>query len=155
MQLPTSIGTLNIPALGGSLTLTGKDSKIHVVDYTAGSTSIVYSTGEILTWYVQCSHACRRISYHNLRATIDGQDIILLYGNAGELHETAFKFSTAPPAAKVISGSAAITQKALAENTLALQYTTSGQTVIQLGPKTKLYILGALIFALITKLIHV
>lgn len=48
--MPTSIGTLTVPLLGGTLSLNGKDSKIHVVDYTAGSTHIVYSTGEIMTW---------------------------------------------------------------------------------------------------------
>lgn len=37
--------------LGGSLALNGKDSKIHVVDYEAGKTSILYSSGEIATWW--------------------------------------------------------------------------------------------------------
>lgn len=50
LTLPTSAGTIEIPTLGGSLTLSGKDSKIHVVDYSAGSTTLLYSTGEIFTW---------------------------------------------------------------------------------------------------------
>ncbi|KDR82472.1 hypothetical protein GALMADRAFT_134083 [Galerina marginata CBS 339.88] len=51
LNLPTSFGSFQIPNIGGSLTLTGKDSKIHVVDYTAGTHSLIYSTGEMITWY--------------------------------------------------------------------------------------------------------
>ncbi|KAJ7283442.1 glycoside hydrolase family 35 protein [Mycena rebaudengoi] len=125
LTVPTSIGTLTIPTIGGSLVLNGKDSKIHVVDYAygAGSSSLLYSTGEILTW-----------------ATIDGRDIILVYGNAGELHETAFKFASKAPTATVVSGTDTIKTKSLAGNTIALQYTTNGQTVVQIG-NTVLYIL--------------
>ncbi|KAH9482883.1 Beta-galactosidase A [Psilocybe cubensis] len=125
LTLPTSLGTLTVPTLGGSLTLTGKDSKIHVVDYTAGSTTLLYSTAEIMTW-----------------ATIDGRDIILVYGNAGELHETAIKFASATaPAVKVLSGSGTLKQKVLNGGALALQFTTSGQTVVQVGSDTLVYIL--------------
>lgn len=80
--------------------------------------------------------------YSQRRATIDGKDIILVYGNAGELHETAFKFVGTAPVAKVISGQGAIKQKALASNSLALQFTTSDQTVVQVG-NTVLYVLGS------------
>lgn len=52
LTLPTSSGSLTVPLLGGWLTLNGKDSKVHVVDYIAGSTHLLYSTGEIMTWYV-------------------------------------------------------------------------------------------------------
>ncbi|KAG6830620.1 hypothetical protein H0H92_015712 [Tricholoma furcatifolium] len=121
LTVPTSIGNLTIPTLGGSLTLTGKDSKIHVVDYSAGSTHVLYSSAEILTW-----------------ATIDGKDVLIVYGNAGELHETAFSFSGTPPAAKVLSGTS-IEQKALDGNNLVLQFTTTGQTVVEIG-STLLYI---------------
>ncbi|RDB20455.1 putative beta-galactosidase A [Hypsizygus marmoreus] len=123
LNVPTSIGPLTMPTLGGALTLNGKDSKIHVVDYAAGSTTVLYSTAEIFTW-----------------ATIDGKDIILVYGNAGELHETAFKIGTTPPTAKVVGGSGAIKQKVLASNSLVLQFFTSGQTVVQAG-NIMLYIL--------------
>jgi len=50
LTVPTSIGSLTIPTNGGSLSLTGKDSKVHVVDYSAGSTTLTYSTAEIMTW---------------------------------------------------------------------------------------------------------
>ncbi|KAJ6510194.1 glycoside hydrolase family 35 protein [Mycena vitilis] len=123
LTLLTSIGTLTIPTIGGNLALNGKDSKIHVVDYAAGSTTVLYSTGEILTW-----------------ATIDKRDVILVYGNAGELHETAFKFTSTVPAASVVSGTGSIKTKVLAGNSLVLQYQTTGQTVVQIG-NTLLYIL--------------
>ncbi|KAG5733968.1 putative beta-galactosidase A [Termitomyces sp. T112] len=116
LTVATSIGTLTIPTIGGSLTLNGRDSKIHVVDYTAGSMNVLYSSAEILTW-----------------ATIDGKDILLVYGNAGELHETAFMFSDMPPAAEVLSGSASLKQKTLRNNSLVLQFTTTGQIVVQVG----------------------
>lgn len=63
LTLPTSAGTLTIPSLGGSLTLDGHDSKIHVVDYTAGSTTLLYSTGEIMTWYASIVYV--QVTYNN------------------------------------------------------------------------------------------
>ncbi|KAF4619804.1 hypothetical protein D9613_005466 [Agrocybe pediades] len=122
LTVPTSIGSLTIPTMGGTLSLTGKDSKIHIVDYSAGSTTLTYSTAELMT------------------ATIDGRDIIVLYGNSGELHETAIKFATEAPTVKVVSGNTAIKQKQLPGGSLALQFITSGQTVVQVGDNTLLYI---------------
>lgn len=46
----TSLGKLSIPQLGGSLTLDGRDSKVHVTDYAFGDKTILYSSGEIFTW---------------------------------------------------------------------------------------------------------
>ncbi|KAF9237579.1 glycoside hydrolase family 35 protein [Melanogaster broomeanus] len=118
LTLPTSAGNLTIPQLGGQLTLDGKDSKIHVVDYIAGSTQLLYSTGEIMTW-----------------ATIDSRDIIIVYGNDGELHETAFKFSATSkvPSAKVVSGTGTIKTGMIDSTNLVVQYTTAGQTVVETG----------------------
>ncbi|KAK7060173.1 hypothetical protein VNI00_000937 [Paramarasmius palmivorus] len=125
LTVPTSLGSITIPQIGGSLALNGKDSKIHVVDYAAGSTHLLYSTAEIFTW-----------------ATIDGRDIVVVYGNAGELHETAFSYTTsALPEARIVSGSNTIEAKAISNNTLAVQYKTTGQTVVAVGEKTLLYIL--------------
>lgn len=75
------------------------------------------------------------------RATIDGRDVVFVYGNIGELHETAFTFNGTPPVAKVLSGTGIVQQKPLDSNHLALQFQTSGQTVVQVG-NTLLYILG-------------
>lgn len=46
----TSLGQLSIPQLGGSLTLDGRDSKVHVTDYKFGDKTILYSSGEVFTW---------------------------------------------------------------------------------------------------------
>ena len=75
LHLPTSRGNFFIPTLGGgSLQLTGRDSKIHLTDYDLGSTyGILYSSGEVLTWKKFAS-----------------QTIVVLYGSLGEIHETAF-----------------------------------------------------------------
>lgn len=51
LTVPTTAGNVTIPQLGGTLTLNGRDSKIHVVDYDIGGSSLQYSTAEILTWY--------------------------------------------------------------------------------------------------------
>lgn len=52
LTVPTSLGNLSIPQLQGSLTLDGRDSKIHVTDYVFGDKLILYSSAEIFTWLV-------------------------------------------------------------------------------------------------------
>jgi hypothetical protein len=48
-----SFGNITVPQSNASLTLNGRDSKIHVSDYAIGGLNIVYSTGEIFTWLVK------------------------------------------------------------------------------------------------------
>ncbi|GKZ39815.1 hypothetical protein AbraIFM66950_001273 [Aspergillus brasiliensis] len=74
LHLPTSAGNLTIPYLGGSLTLNGRDSKIHVTDYAVGEHILLYSTAEIYTWQKYSS------------ATV-----LVVYGGLGETHELAVK----------------------------------------------------------------
>jgi beta-galactosidase len=50
LTIPTSIGKLSVPQLGGTLTLHGRDSKIHVVDYDVGGINLIYSTAEVFSW---------------------------------------------------------------------------------------------------------
>jgi hypothetical protein len=45
-----TFGNLTVPQLNGTLTLNGRDSKIHVSDYDIGGVNIVYSTAEVFTW---------------------------------------------------------------------------------------------------------
>ncbi|KAJ5581740.1 hypothetical protein N7535_000360 [Penicillium sp. DV-2018c] len=85
LKVPTSAGELTIPQLGGSLTLSGRDSKIHVVDYDVAGTNILYSSAEVFTW------------------TKSGNSkILVLYGGPGEHHEMAVSSQTK---ASVIEGS--------------------------------------------------
>ena len=46
----TSIGKFDIPRLSETLTINGRDSKIHITDYDIGGINMVYSTAEIFTW---------------------------------------------------------------------------------------------------------
>ena len=50
LTVPTSVGNITIPQLSSSLTLNGRDSKVHVTDYDVGGTILLYSSAEIFTW---------------------------------------------------------------------------------------------------------
>ncbi|KAK1779963.1 glycoside hydrolase superfamily [Copromyces sp. CBS 386.78] len=85
LSLPTSVGSLSIPILGGSLTLSRRDSKIHVTDYPVGDHKLVYSTAEIFTWQ-----------------KFSDRTVLFVYGGEGETHELAIADevkwkSTGPP----------------------------------------------------------
>ncbi|KAF2461199.1 putative beta-galactosidase [Lineolata rhizophorae] len=75
LSLPTSSGTITIPQLSGSLTLNGRDSKIHLADYNVGDYSLLYSSAEVFTWCVQ--------KYAD-------KAVLVVYGGPGERHELAF-----------------------------------------------------------------
>ncbi|KAI9693517.1 MAG: hypothetical protein M1820_009205 [Bogoriella megaspora] len=77
LTVSTSAGNLTLPQLGGSLTLFGRDSKIHVTDYDVGGTNVLYSTAEVYTW----------------TNTTGRKRVLVLYGGAGETHEAAFSSS--------------------------------------------------------------
>lgn len=72
LTVSTSIGEVSVPRLGGSLTLNGRDSKIHVTDYDLGGIDLIYSSAEIMTWKKSGS-----------------KTVLLLYGGADETHEFA------------------------------------------------------------------
>jgi hypothetical protein len=74
LKLPTTAGTLTIPQLGGSLSLHGRDSKIHLVDYPVGAFELLYSTAEVFTW-----------------KKFGDKTVLVLYGGPDELHEAAVK----------------------------------------------------------------
>ncbi|KAI2686525.1 CAZyme family GH35 [Penicillium roqueforti] len=85
LKVPTSAGEVTIPQLGGSLTLSGRDSKIHVVNYDVAGTNILYSSAEVFTW------------------TGSGKSkILVLYSGPGEHHELAVSSQSK---ASVIEGS--------------------------------------------------
>ncbi|CAH0003800.1 unnamed protein product [Clonostachys byssicola] len=72
LTVPTKLGQFKVPQLGGSLTLEGRDSKIHVTDYPVGNTTLIYSTAEILAW-----------------RGFPSKTVLLLYGSDQETHEFA------------------------------------------------------------------
>ena len=76
LVFPTSRGNIKVPQLSPTLTLNGRDSKIHVTDYDLAGTNLLYSTAEIFTWK---SYKPRKV--------------LILYGGSGEVHELAFETS--------------------------------------------------------------
>jgi Beta-galactosidase, domain 2/Beta-galactosidase, domain 3/Beta-galactosidase jelly roll domain/Glycosyl hydrolases family 35 len=85
LEVPTSKGNLTIPQLNGTLTLNGRDSKLHVTDYSVGGVNMLYSSAEIFTWKKYAS-----------------QTVLVLYGGLGETHEAAFVGQSKP---KIVDGS--------------------------------------------------
>lgn len=71
----SSIGTITIPQLrqlADHLTLDGRDSKVHVVDYSLNEINLLYSSGEIFTWQRYAD-----------------ETVLVLYGGENETHEFA------------------------------------------------------------------
>lgn len=67
----TAFGNITIPQVNGtSLTLNGRDSKVHVSDYDIGGATLVYSTAEIFTWH-----------------KYEDKTVLVVYGGPGETHE--------------------------------------------------------------------
>lgn len=74
IKLPTSKGVITVPHLGGSLTMPGRDTRIHVTDYPVGDTTLVYCTAEIFTWQ-----------------EYEDKTVLIVYGGMGETHELLLK----------------------------------------------------------------
>jgi hypothetical protein len=74
LNIPTTaFGNIAVPQINGtSLTLNGRDSKIHVSGYDLGGSTLVYSTAEIFTWH-----------------KYDDKTVLVVYGGPGETHELA------------------------------------------------------------------
>lgn len=73
LSLPISSGNVTIPQLGGTLSLKGRDSKIHVTDYELDGIKLLYSSAEIFTW-ARGPGSIR---------------VLVLYGAENETHELA------------------------------------------------------------------
>jgi hypothetical protein len=112
LSLNTSQGALSIPQLGGSLTLSGRDSKWHVTDYDVGGTTLLYSTAEIFTW-----------------KKFSKKTVLVVYGGPGEQHELAV-ISTS--SAKVVEGKD-VKSKTTGGTTILNWKTSSTRRVVQVG----------------------
>jgi hypothetical protein len=67
----SAFGNITVPQLNStSLTLDGRDSKVHVSDYNIGGATLVYSTAEIFTWH-----------------KYGDKTVLVVYGGPGETHE--------------------------------------------------------------------
>lgn len=112
ITLTTSQGTFTIPQLGGSLTLSGRDSKFHVTDYDLAGTNLLYSSAEIFTW-----------------KKLADKTVVVVYGGPGEQHELAVKSTSA---ATTVEGSGVTTKSANGVTILNWQ-TSSTRRVVQIG----------------------
>lgn len=120
LSLPTSAGTVSVPQLGGSLSLNGRDSKVHVTDYPVGDSKLLYSTAEIFTWQA-----------------FDNKTVLIVYGGPNELHELAIAGATG---GTVVEGDGVTIQQT--NNSVIAQWQTSAdRRIVQVGDLF-VYILG-------------
>ncbi|KAJ5961253.1 Glycoside hydrolase family 35 [Penicillium vulpinum] len=114
LKVTTSAGDLTIPQLGGSLTLSGRDSKVHVVDYDVAGTNILYSSAEVFTW-----------------TTSGKSKILVLYGGPGEHHELAV--SSKSKASVIEGSSSSITTKQVGKTVVIGWDVSTTRRIVQLG----------------------
>jgi hypothetical protein len=114
LKVSTSAGSLQLPQLGGTLSLNGRDSKIHVTDYPAGEYNLLYSTAEVFTW-----------------KAFSKNTVVVLYGGPDEHHEFAVS-STSD--ASVIGGSTAGVTIKSADNSVVVAWDVStDRRIVQVG----------------------
>jgi hypothetical protein len=72
LKISTSaFGNITVPQMNDTtLTLNGRDSKVHVSDYDIGGATLVYSTAEVFTWHKYAD-----------------KTVLVVYGGPGETHE--------------------------------------------------------------------
>ncbi|PGH07140.1 beta-galactosidase [Blastomyces parvus] len=122
LKLPASVGSLTIPQLKGTLTLNGRDSKIHVTDYDVAGTNILYSTAEIFTW-----------------KKFGDRKVLVVYGGENERHELAVSTSSMP---SVVEGpSEDMTIKKVDDYVVLNWETMRERRIVDIG-ELSVYILG-------------
>ena len=75
LSVPSSAGNITIPQLtqlADHLTLDGRDSKVHIVDYDLDGVNLLYSSAEVFTWQKYADRT-----------------VLVLYGGETETHEFA------------------------------------------------------------------
>lgn len=77
--MTTSTGSFQIPRVASAITLGGRQSKVVVTDYSFGSSKVLYSTAQVL-----------------YAGQIGNRDVLFLYGDASQEHETALALTGVP-----------------------------------------------------------
>ncbi|KPI35301.1 Beta-galactosidase [Cyphellophora attinorum] len=118
LTLPASSGNVTIPQLSSisdHLILDGRDSKVHVVGYPVGQMLLEYSTAEVFTW-----------------ERFDNGTVLVLYGDADEVHEFALS-----------SGNCSLES---GKSSLVAINSTAGQQIVQwsVTPEEKIVKCGSL-----------
>ncbi|KAJ5975439.1 hypothetical protein N7481_009146 [Penicillium waksmanii] len=122
VTLPTSKGNITIPQLGGSLSLVGRDSKLHVTDYNVGGINLLYSTAEIFTW--------RNFGSHH---------VLVVYGGPGETHELGIQGGGTT---RIVEGGRNSVKFGKKQDSTIMQYTASDQrTIVELSNGLYVYLL--------------
>ena len=119
LHVTTSIfGNITVPQMNGtSLTLNGRDSKVHVSDYDIGGATLVYSTAEVFTWH-----------------KYDDKTVLVVYGGAGETHELALDVT----GLEVVEGDVASTT---AKGTTILNFKADGtRKIAKVGADSPVYV---------------
>ncbi|KAI0971732.1 glycoside hydrolase family 35 protein [Xylaria arbuscula] len=119
-SVSTSAGNVTIPQLGGTLTLNGRDSKIHVTDYDVGGINLVYSSADIYTY-----------------GKTDEKRVLLVYGLDGETHELAFPSKLGKP---IVEGGAAKIQTK-GETVVVQWQVTQTKKILHYGSNLDVYLL--------------
>ncbi|KAJ7191330.1 glycoside hydrolase family 35 protein [Mycena pura] len=112
-----AVGQANtvVPQNGSTLTLLGRDSFVIATDLIFGSSTLRYSTANLLTWL-----------------ELDGADLLVVYGNADLAYEMAFVLSGEVSVAVVGPTQVQASQET---NTFTLNFTPSpGVTLARLNP---------------------
>ncbi|KAL0951714.1 hypothetical protein HGRIS_008390 [Hohenbuehelia grisea] len=88
LNVTTSEAALQIPTVVPSITLGGRQSKVIVTDYAFGSSRLLYSTASVL-----------------FAGNIDGRDVLFLFGDSTQQHETVLTLTGTPNRAHAQSSS--------------------------------------------------
>jgi hypothetical protein len=122
LKVPTSIGDLKIPQLGGSLSLRGRDSKIHVVDYDVGGINLIYSSAEVFSWKKSGS-----------------KSVLVLYGGEAETHEFAVPGSLGLPSK--VEGSGLAVRRPTSTATIINWAVNPSRRVVHFGNNLEVHLL--------------
>lgn len=122
LTVPTSVGNVTIPQLGGTLTINGRDSKVHVTDFDVGGHNLIYSSADIYT-----------------HGATGGKRVLLLYGLAGETHEFAFPSKVGNA---TIEGDSSTVRIETVGSTVVVQWNVTEQRkVLHYGSNLDVYLL--------------
>lgn len=126
----TTVGQLTVPQFGGQITLDGRETKILVSEYPFGSSTLRYSTAEVISCYILL-FGCVNILFQVLtQTTISSTDYLVLYVPKGQSLEAVIvpKDKGTP----VVSGASSVKAKA-SGNTVVITGSPSGISVVKFG----------------------
>ncbi|KAG7089034.1 hypothetical protein E1B28_010744 [Marasmius oreades] len=90
---------MQIPQIAPAITLNGRESKVIVTDYLFGTSRALYSTASVL-----------------FAGTIDGRDVLFLYGDSEQEHEAALNLNGSPTVTNLTTPLIKIQQSSLSSS---------------------------------------